>query len=77
MQRNSASQHENENERQAYSDDDPRIVPDNAIGSSLGNGSSRNAVPQPQKPGVRARRCWQSGLPHELDSNRIQEPTRT
>jgi len=72
----SVSQHENENERQAEGHDDPRIAPVHAIGSSLGNGSSRNVVPQPQKPGVRARRSWQSGFPYELDFHRIQESAR-
>jgi transposase len=31
VQRNPGSQHENENERQGYSHDDPRVVPVNAI----------------------------------------------
>ena len=76
MQRDPASQHENENERTDCRYDDPDIVSAYAFRSSLGNGLSWNVVAQPQKPAVCACRSRQSGLPNQLNPNRVQESSR-
>src|SRR5271168_1753431 len=76
VQRDPAPQHKNKDERQHCSHDDPPVASANSIRSSLRNRPPRNVMPQPQQPRVSPSRPRQRRLPHELNAQRIQEPSR-